>query len=434
MSKILLYSEPITGVTTNGEQHAFFINQNGIPTVKHGSQVITFGTSGYAFAGSSGSSGINGTSGATGSSGSSGMNGETGGTGSSGSSGMNGTNGSSGSSGANGLGAKSKAGSVALNTFTGDPLIYDVVFIENYGNTNYSVNTYATGNEAQGFGGFYPYITNKTVSGFTINTGLTGPLDPAVDDVVIDWLAISQGETGVAGSSGVSGTSGTSAPGGGGGYTESLYTQYVGVAAEQPALTGGSTQWHSIYGDGLQLDQGSGGGYDGLEVGFLQPFFLAPGETIEKVAFYMMDYISTGSGAFKLIICDKHPSAYLPWNIVHSEELTMEHDGMGNKFVSWDYNFTNTGTTMNTYFFYILFQNEVSRTFEICRTVQYPQHLTGDYRFVSPYNRFDSNSHWITIYTNIYDSLPTTMSGVLDTHFFYNNQRGGHIYYQTSRI
>jgi hypothetical protein len=110
MSKILLYNEPITGVTTNGDsQHAFFINENGLPTVKNGSQVITFGTTGYAFAGSSGSSGVNGSAGVNGTAGSSG---ESGATGASGSSGSSGATGSSGSSGANGFdGATGPAGS-----------------------------------------------------------------------------------------------------------------------------------------------------------------------------------------------------------------------------------------------------------------------------------------------------------------------------------
>lgn len=56
MSKIVLYQEAITGVTTNGEQYALFINEDGLPTVKNGSQVVVFGTSGYAMQGSSGSS------------------------------------------------------------------------------------------------------------------------------------------------------------------------------------------------------------------------------------------------------------------------------------------------------------------------------------------------------------------------------------------
>ena len=364
MSKIILYPEASTGVTTNTNQHAFYIDETtGLPAVKHGSQVITFGTSGYAFAGSSGSSGANGSSGLSGTSGRSGTSGQDGAPGATGSAGASGTSGLSGTSGING--------------------------VDGYNGTS-GVGVPAGGSTGQ--------VLAKA-SGTDYDT---------------EWVNQSGG-------------------GGGGGASEFLQTQFVGLSTDQPTIYGGANQWRSVYGDGLQLDQGSGGAYDGIEVGFLQPFFLVPGETIEKVGFYFMDYISSGTGSFKLIICDKHPSAYLPWNIVHSEELTLTHDGVGNKFVSWDYAFTNTGTTTNTYFFYILFQNEESRTFEICRTVQYPQHLTYDYRFVSSGNRFNGESHWVTGYHNIYNSLPSTMSGVLANYFFAANQRGGHIYFQTSR-
>ena len=446
MSKIVLYKENATGVTTNGDQHAFFINENGLPTVKNGSQIIQFGTSGYAFAGSSGSSGHNGTNGVSGTSGISGTsgqngapgdigiagtNGTSGRSGTSGETGMSGTSGisygTSGSSGANGLGAKSKAGTIQCSDMTlidGGPLsgfyTYNVIFAEAFANTNYSISVTPT----NFYDDYYVETANKTTTGFTLYWTL-----PDVDraTIFIDWLCISHGETGVS----VAGTSGTSA-GGGGIVNDILQTQHVGLSSNQPTLYGSAHQWRSVYGDGLQLDQGSGGAYNGFEVGFLQPFFLKPGETIEKVAFYIMDYISSGTGAFKLIICDKHPNAYLPWNILHSEELTLTHDGVGNKFVSWDYSFTNTGSTMNTYFFYILLQNEADRTFEICRTVQYPQHLTYDYRFISSSNRFSSPSHWVTAYHSIYNSLPATMQNVLANNFFTENQRGGHIYYQTS--
>ena len=122
MSKILLYEENSTGVTTNETQYAFYINENGLPTVKNGSEVITFGTSGYAFAGSSGSSGANGSSGQSGTAGVSGTSGQdgapgaTGATGSSGSSGASGTNGINGIDGANGSsGATGSAGTSGLS-------------------------------------------------------------------------------------------------------------------------------------------------------------------------------------------------------------------------------------------------------------------------------------------------------------------------------
>jgi hypothetical protein len=116
MSKIVLYQEPVTGVTTNGEQYAFFINEDGLPTVKNGSQVVTFGTSGYALQGSSGSSGQNGTSGNSGSSGVSGTSGQDGATGEVGPGGSSGSSGESGSSGINGVdGGNGTAGSSGLS-------------------------------------------------------------------------------------------------------------------------------------------------------------------------------------------------------------------------------------------------------------------------------------------------------------------------------
>jgi hypothetical protein len=254
-----------------------------------------------------------------------------------------------------------------------------------------------------------------------VTFGASGPVGPAG----------STGASGTSGSSGANGSSGTSAAGGGGGDT--LQTQQVSVAASQPTISYSGVQWRAIYGDGISLDQGSGGGFDNQEFGFIQPLFLEPGETIEKVGFYFMDYTSSGTAAFKVIICDKHPHAYLPWNLLHSETLTFAHAEEGNKFISWDYDFTNTGTTRNTYFVYILFPLEETRTFEICRTVENPKYLTQDTRLITPSNRFDSNSHWVTGYHNIYSSLPATMVDIISTYFFYNNQRGGHMYYQTSR-
>lgn len=103
MSKIILYNEATSGVTTNGTQHALYIDENGIPTVKNGSQVIQFGTSGYAFAGSSGSSGMNGTNGLSGTSGISGTSGQDGAPGDIGPSGSSGSSGMSGTSGINGI-------------------------------------------------------------------------------------------------------------------------------------------------------------------------------------------------------------------------------------------------------------------------------------------------------------------------------------------
>ncbi len=106
-----MYSGSTTGTTTNGDQYAFFINENGLPTVKNGSQVITFGTNGYAFAGSSGSSGQSGTNGLNGTAGVSGTSGQDGAPGDTGSAGANGTSGVSGTNGINGVdGASGSSG------------------------------------------------------------------------------------------------------------------------------------------------------------------------------------------------------------------------------------------------------------------------------------------------------------------------------------
>lgn len=256
MSKILLYNEATTGVTTGLSQYAFFINENGLPTVKSGSQVTTFGTSGYAMQGSSGSSGMNGTNGFSGTSGISGTSGQDGAPGDIGAAGSNGSSGMSGTSGINGidgmsgtsgisygtsgisgtsgvsLGAKSKAGSIPVTGFTYNATTgtyeYDVIFVEAYANTNYSISINlvdGTINNQQDPYSYYPtWTSEKTVSGFTINT-LGDPSQ--YPNVTVEWMAISQGETGVAGSSGssgqtgasgtsgVSGSSGTSAAGGG---------------------------------------------------------------------------------------------------------------------------------------------------------------------------------------------------------------------------
>ena len=495
-----MYTGATTGVTTNEGQHAFFINENGLPAVKSGSQTIVFSTSGSAFTGSSGSSGQNGTKGSSGSSGASGTSGQDGATGStgaggtsgssgvSGSSGINGVDGAAGTSGINGstgsagtsgqtygtsgssgatgssgssgvsgtngataLGAASKGGTIPLTGFTYNATTtnwdYDVVFSTPFANTNYSVSINVTDintdNTPDPYNVFPIWNSEKSVTGFTINTTTDPTSYP--NPPRVDWLAVSQGETGVSGapgssgtsggtgssgSSGANGSSGTSAGGGGG---DTLQTQQIGVAASQPTIYGSATQWRSIYGDAIDLDQGSGGQYDNQEFGFIQPLFLEAGETIEKVGFYMMDYTSSGTASFKVIICDKHPNAYLPWNLLHSETLTFTHDNVGNKFISFDYDFTNTGSTRNTYFVYILFASETTRTFEICRTIQNPEYLTNDTRLVTSSNRFDANSHWTTGYHSIYSSLPATMSGILSSYFFYNNQRGGHMYYQTSR-
>ena len=117
-----MYSGSTTGTTTTGDQYAFFINEIGLPTVKNGSQVITFGTSGYALQGSSGTSGVMGTSGVSGTAGVSGTSGQNGATGDVGPSGTAGSSGVSGTAGINGVdgaagssGAAGTAGSSGLS-------------------------------------------------------------------------------------------------------------------------------------------------------------------------------------------------------------------------------------------------------------------------------------------------------------------------------
>ncbi len=556
-----MYTGATTGVTTNEGQHAFFINENGLPAVKSGSQTIVFSTSGSAFTGSSGSSGSNGSKGSSGSSGVSGTSGQDGAPGDIGAAGSNGTNGSSGASGINGVGgaagssgangssgssgqtygtsgssgATGSSGSSGANGSSGSsgsngsaggysqwtPIVTDGI-TASVNSTFTRTNVGGAWNQGfaseQGFEVAYvsanpisannrcviglnsdpatdasyttlDYCIGITVSGgtptiyesntlvYTHPTGITTDtlftitydgynvkyyidstlvhttaralsgllyLDSSLftggggsgfTNVVFGPYSLAgasgtSGSSGATGASGSSGSSGTSAGGGGG---DTLQTQQIGVAASQPSITGSAVQWRAIYGDGNNLDQGSGGQYDTVEYGFIQPLFLEAGETIEKVGFYFMDYASSGTAAFKVIICDKHPDAYLPWNLLHTEELTFTQDDVDNKFISWDYDFTNTGSTRNTYFVYILFSAQTTRTFELCRTVQSPQYLVQDTRLITSSNRYDNNSHWVTAYHSIYSSLPSTMSSIIANNLYYNNQRGAHMYYQTSR-
>ncbi len=498
-----MYTGATTGVTTNEGQHAFFINENGLPAVKSGSQTIVFSTSGSAFTGSSGSSGANGSSGASGTSGVSGTSGQDGAPGETGAAGSNGTNGvsgtsgingadgvagtsgisgstgsagtsgisygtsgssgatgSSGSSGANGtngltaLGAASKAGSVNISGFTYNPTtqMYNkaITFSTPFANTNYSTafNVLDTTNDNVPEG-FYPtpiWSQFKTVSGFTIDIAYDLA---SYTGATIEWLAVSQGETGVAGapgssgtsgatgSSGVSGTSGTSAPGGGGVVEDTQYSFYVGPSADQPTLTANRHQWHSVYGDGLQLDQGNGGAYVDQEYGFIMPITLHAGETLDTLGVYVNETATSGTAEMKLMIMDKHPDAFLPNNIVQTNTLTWTLEGIGNKWVSWDMNFTHTGSTNEVYFVWQLFSSKSTNPYDICRTVIYPPYLTYDYRQVGGYlydNRFDKTGHWMTQGTSVYNSIPANFLTIMSSgQFTYTHDRGGHFYYQTSR-
>ena len=251
MSKLFFYQEPISGVTTNLDQHALFINENGIPTVKNGSQYIEFGTSGYALQGSSGSSGLdgsNGSSGFSGTSGNDGVNGANGldgangidgssGTsgndGAAGASGLDGSSGSSGYTGANGtsgisygtsgvsgidgtsgyssVGSVSKGGGAALINFISDGeggMMYQVTF-----NTPFISNQYSIALGVQSpisVDGHDAYIIDKQPEGFIIKVPLAYPQTGPVSETIFDWMAIHQQETGVSGSSGTSGADGIS--------------------------------------------------------------------------------------------------------------------------------------------------------------------------------------------------------------------------------
>lgn len=621
-----MYSGSTTGTTTTGDQYAFFINENGLPSIKKGSQVITFGTSGYAMQGSSGSSGANGSSGASGSSGVSGTSGQDGAPGSagvagtagssgeSGTAGINGIDGANGSSGTSGAGGTSglsygssgtsgitgTAGSsgASLAKVTEDAIFgystwssnyaqyrdasiyfsafdYSVNFIETpfalSGDTfeSYTTNTYNNNMIAYSFlkGKKLTSITLDRMSDATPPTGKTetvttsvylkiwkGSLSPAgvyslteaysydLDGIIdldyggeivtyeIDLSAENiqagynefliptvertynaiastseylnspginlylqtvasgilgsngtagvsgtngsagssglsfgtsgssgangsagssglsfgtsgssgaSGATGSSGSSGATGTSGTSAGGGGGVVEDTQYSFYVGPSADQPTLTANRHQWHSVYGDGLQLDQGNGGGYVDQEYGFVLPITLHAGETLDTLGVYVNETDTSGTAEMKLMIMDKHPEAFLPNNILQTNTLTWTLEGIGNKWVSWDMDFTNTGSTNETFFVWQLFSSKSTNPYDICRTVIYPPYLTYDYRQVGGYlydNRFDKTGHWMTQGTSVYNSIPANFLTIMSSgQFTYTNDRGGHFYYQTTR-
>jgi hypothetical protein len=134
---------------------------------------------------------------------------------------------------------------------------------------------------------------------------------------------------------------------------------------------------------------------------------------------------------------DKHPEAFLPNNILQTNTLTWTLEGIGNKWVSWDMDFTNTGSTNETFFVWQLFSSKSTNPYDICRTVIYPPYLTYDYRQVGGYlydNRFDKTGHWMTQGTSVYNSIPANFLTIMSSgQFTYTNDRGGHFYYQTTR-
>jgi hypothetical protein len=418
MSKILLYQEATTGVTTSGEQHAFFINENGLPAVKNGSQTIVFGTSGAAFTGSSGSSGANGSIGTSGSSGvsgtsgqdgapgdtgaagdngtsgvsgTSGINGADGASGSSGeagtagtsgisygtsgSSGFTGTAGSSGVSGTNGLtavGAASKGGSVPLTGFTGDTLVYNVVFASNFANTNYSVSVEYTGEEAGSASGLDPFITNKSVSGFTINTGFAG-LDPSLDTIIVDWLAVSQGETGVAGAPGSSGTAG-SAGSSGLSYGSSGTSGAAGMNGTSGTSAGGGAAGPSISEELLNVQMLSGTTVNGdneVLYGFFgntshwgygayRNYWIAqtypctiPVDKKVATAYFPIEVDNTKAVQYHIIIWKNTPGSFYPDERVSLDSFTLSGLTTGYNVIEYDVNFTNDGSYGDDTLFFI---------------------------------------------------------------------------------
>ena len=374
MSKILLYQEPSTGVTTNGTQHAFFINENGIPAVKNGSQVITFGTSGYAFAGSSGSSGMNGTNGLSGTSGFSGTSGQDGAPGDIGPAGSNGSSGMSGTSGINGidgvsgtsgisygtsgisgtsgvsLGAKSKAGSIPITGFTFNETTgtydYDVVFSEAYNNTNYSVsiNLVDTNidNQQDPYSYYPTWTSEKTISGFTINT--LGDPTVGLTSVVVEWMAISQGETGVA-VAGTSGTSGTS-PAGGSADLINLDVKNAELDRTQ-TIAGGYSYLHGFFGNTNHWGTDSNRNY---EFGHTYPVVIPTGASIDYIYFPINLDVADTNITFKVVVWDRKPGTYYPNNKLAEETFTYSGSTTGYKFIAYNLDWTNTGYSENHFF------------------------------------------------------------------------------------
>jgi hypothetical protein len=478
MSKILLYQEASTGVTTNETQYAFYINEDGLPAVKNGSEVITFGTSGYAFSGSSGSSGANGTKGSSGSSGASGTSGQDGApgnigpAGSSGSSGVSGTNGingidgAAGSSGASGsagtsgetfgtsgtsgssfgtsgssggagvsgtsgvngsngstaLGAASKGGSVSYSGFTYNATTtnwdYDVVFSTPFANTNYSIsislNDITVNNQPEPYNINPIWSSEKSVSGFTINSQ-ADPGGYGSDVPTVEWLAVSQGETGVSGapgssgtsgangssgisygtsgssgatgssgSSGANGSSGTSAGGGGAATYLNVQVHYTGQTKYDYYGTL-LDQWKTTYFNSERIDRGTGDGYITKVWGYIVPFTLKPGEKIKKLGGFINSKI-TGTAYCKVGIYNNHPHQNSPYAKQYESELTVTCPSYSDLVWStWDYNYQHTGTTEEQFWFIML----------------YPQRANNDFEWSQGYRETYEMSHVTSVYPTI---------------------------------
>jgi hypothetical protein len=363
MSKIIMYSGTTTGTTTTGDQYAFFINETGLPTVKNGSQVITFGTSGYALQGSSGTSGVRGTSGVSGTNGVSGTSGQNGAPGDTGSAGNNGTSGVSGTAGINGVdGGGGTAGTSGLS----------------YGSSGTSGAVGATGSSgssgstgATGSSGITGSSGSSGASGGSGTSGsngnsftwrgpfdITGTTNYALRDVVYYlgssyicttahtsvasfyapwWSLMSQ-----AGSNGVSGTSGTSSSGGGGGSATINSKNYEIMNVD---LTSGTTVNGGFEYLGGMFGITSHWGYDSsrnYEFGATYPINIAVGKTLKDVIF-PIEIDAAGSVPYKVVIWKKQPGTFYPGDKIVVDEFNIT-GATGYAVVEYNVDFLNDGS------------------------------------------------------------------------------------------
>jgi len=403
MSKILLYQENSTGVTTNETQYAFYINEDGLPAVKNGSEVITFGTSGYAFSGSSGSSGQNGTKGSSGSSGASGTSGQDGAPGDTGAAGDNGTSGVSGTSGINGAdGASGSSGEAGSAGTSG--LSYGSSGTS--GATGSSGSSGATGGSGTsgsngtsfiwrgpitGFTTYYvndviPYLGSSYICNTTHSTAeFYAPYWSLMVQAGTNGSSGSSGAAGAAGSAGAAGTSGTSSAGGGGAatylnvqvhYTGQTKYDYYGTLLDQ---------WKTTYYNSERIDRGTGDGYITKVWGYIVPFTLKPGEKIKKLGGFINSKI-TGTGYCKVGIYNNHPHQNSPYAKQYESELTVTLPGYSDLVWStWDYNYQHTGTTEEQFWFIML----------------YPQRANNDFEWSQGYRETYEMSHVTSVYPTI---------------------------------
>jgi hypothetical protein len=360
-----MYSGTTTGTTTNGDQYAFFINETGLPTVKNGSQVITFGTSGYALQGSSGTSGVRGTSGVSGTNGVSGTSGQDGAPGDTGSAGNNGTSGVSGTAGINGVdggggtagssglsygssgtsGASGSAGSAGSAGSSGAT-----------GATGSSGNAGSSGSSGLSYGSSGTSGTNGNSFTWRGPFDITGTTNYYLRDVV-NYLGSSYicttAHTSVAsfyapwwslmvqaGTNGVSGTNGTSSSGGGGGVINSKNYEICNVD-----LTSGTTVNGGFEFLGGMFGITSHWGYDSsrnYEFGATYPINIAVGKTLKDVIF-PIEIDAAGSVPYKVVIWKKQPGTFYPGDKIVVDDFNIT-GATGYAVVEYNVDFLNDGT------------------------------------------------------------------------------------------